>query len=43
MPVRAVVDIDKAYQDLNKALDSLGGAYDKAKFGKLPKVITKNY
>jgi tape measure domain-containing protein len=26
----AVVNIDKAYQDLNKALDSLGGAYDKA-------------
>lgn len=26
----AVVNIDKAYRDLNKALDSLGGAYDKA-------------
>jgi tape measure domain-containing protein len=26
----AVVNIDKAYQDLNKALDSLGGVYDKA-------------
>jgi len=26
----AVVNIDKAYQDLNKALDSIGSAYDKA-------------
>ena len=26
----AVVNIDKAYRDLNKALDSLGGAYDNA-------------
>ena len=26
----AVVNIDKAYQDLNKALDSMGSAYDKA-------------